>query len=360
MERHYSFFAPKGIDWAKLTERYRRSAESAPDVAAFVAAISPMLAELDDLHVWIESPSGGRHKTCPIRGPKAYRRPALPPLEAVRRVGDLGLVGRTAQGLGYVAIYRLTAPKLVERKLCSRIEDLFDTPGMIIDLRRNSGGSEPLAARIASRFTDQPRVYALSKYRSGPKADEFGETKPRILRPFRGRKYGRPMVALIGPGCVSSGEGFAQMLKALPQVTLMGRPTRGASGNPAPVRLPNGVRVWYSRWLDLLPDGTPLEGRGVPPDVLVERISDDTCSRCGRLSRCQRCRTSSRRVSKSSRVWRLSTCPSQNTVLLRQACVWLHTSHTHHPSHGFCRRKKRSASRGLTLTETFVPSSTGR
>jgi carboxyl-terminal processing protease len=53
-------------------------------------------------------------------------------------------------------------------------------------------------------------------------------------------------------------------------VTLVGQPTRGASGNPRPVTLSNGVRVWFSRWISLTPEGTPLEGRGIRPDVLVE------------------------------------------------------------------------------------------
>ena len=140
-----------------------------------------------------------------------------------------------------------------------------------MDLRRNNGGSEPMAARIASMFADRPRVYAFSKYRAGPSHDEFGEARPRILRPRRGRRYTRPMVCMIGPGCVSSGEGLVQMLRVLPHLTLVGRPTRGASGNPAPVQLPNGVWVWFSRWLDLLPDGTPIEGCGVQPDIAVER-----------------------------------------------------------------------------------------
>ena len=52
----------------------------------------------------------------------------------------------------------------------------------------------------------------------------------------------------------------------IPGVTLLGSATRGSSGNPQPVDLPNGVTVHFSRWVDELPDGTPLEGRGVPPD----------------------------------------------------------------------------------------------
>ena len=47
-------------------------------------------------------------------------------------------------------------------------------------------------------------------------------------------------------------------------------PTRGASGNPAPVTLPNGVEVWFSRWVAMELDGTPIEDRGVIPDVAVK------------------------------------------------------------------------------------------
>jgi carboxyl-terminal processing protease len=78
------------------------------------------------------------------------------------------------------------------------------------------------------------------------------------------------VVVLVGPGCVSSGEGFAQMMAAIPGVVLLGQHTAGQSGNPRPLELPNGVVVTFSRWVSLLPDGTPIEGKGVPPDVPVE------------------------------------------------------------------------------------------
>jgi C-terminal processing protease CtpA/Prc len=68
---------------------------------------------------------------------------------------------------------------------------------------------------------------------------------------------------------VSSGEGMAKMLRTRPNTRFVGQPTRGASGYPQPVPLPNGVEVWFSRWQDALPDGTLTEGRGVPPDVVV-------------------------------------------------------------------------------------------
>ena len=60
------------------------------------------------------------------------------------------------------------------------------------------------------------------------------------------------------------------MMKCFPHVTMIGQNTRGASGNPAPITLPNGVDVWYSRWMSLLPDGTPIEDVGIEPDIRVK------------------------------------------------------------------------------------------
>ena len=59
-------------------------------------------------------------------------------------------------------------------------------------------------------------------------------------------------------------------MKAAEHVLLVGAPTAGASGNPRPIDLPNGVTVLASTWIERLPDGTVLEGHGVVPDVMVE------------------------------------------------------------------------------------------
>jgi C-terminal processing protease CtpA/Prc len=74
---------------------------------------------------------------------------------------------------------------------------------------------------------------------------------------------------------VSSGEGFVQMMKCLPNVSTVGLPTRGASGNPLPWPLPGtGITVYFSRWVDLLPDSQAFEGVGIPPDVAVKEPTE--------------------------------------------------------------------------------------
>jgi C-terminal processing protease CtpA/Prc len=121
-----------------------------------------------------------------------------------------------------------------------------------------------------SVLADQPRVYARRRFRNGPRPGDFGaRIDARFTPEAGGEPFQGPIVVLLGPACVSSGEGMALMLDALPNVRTVGMATRGASGSPAPVPLPNGVEVSFSRWVTERMDGATLEGRGVPPDVPV-------------------------------------------------------------------------------------------
>ncbi len=270
MDRYYSFFAHKQVDWRQLTEKYRARAEGAKDSSQFGEVVAEMLAELRDMHTWLEVPGIGQVSKYRSAYDANFDFKALASqLRGFQNFGQLGFVGRTSAGYGYINISSLTSAEQADQ-LIAAAEKLFDAPGLIIDLRKNGGGAEPLAARFAALFTDSRRPYAGSRFRAGPSHDDFTEINYRYLGPREGTTYTRPIVCLIGPGCISSGEGFALMLTALPHVTMVGQATRGASGNPAPVMLPNGIDVWYSRWLSLLPDGTPLEGSGVPPDIKVD------------------------------------------------------------------------------------------
>jgi hypothetical protein len=73
---------------------------------------------------------------------------------------------------------------------------------------------------------------------------------------------------------VSSGEGFVKMMKCLPNVATVGMPTRGASGNPNAMPLArSGLMVYYSAWVDMLPNRKTFEGVGIAPDSRVDLTS---------------------------------------------------------------------------------------
>ena len=66
-------------------------------------------------------------------------------------------------------------------------------------------------------------------------------------------------------------------MNEIPQVTLMGYRTAGLSGNPTFVELnlPAKISISIPQWIDLLPDGTPLEKEGIKPDVFIKASQED-------------------------------------------------------------------------------------
>jgi hypothetical protein len=272
MERHYSYFEIHGKSWDELVAKTRPEAEKAKDLATFIDVVRGMLAKLEDHHIWIVPEEGKLIPTWAPDVPKNYDYGFVwkERLVSPRQIGKLGFTGRTKDGYAYVAIGSLQGDDATFAKLDEAIEELLDAPGLILDLRANGGGEERRGQHIASVFADERRVYAKRKLRSGPKHTDFTEPHEFQLEPREGKRFTKPIVCLTGRVCMSSGEGFVKMMKALPHVTLVGQPTRGASGNPSPVALPCGIQVFYSRWIDMLPDGTVTEGHGVTPDLVVD------------------------------------------------------------------------------------------
>lgn len=273
--RHYSFFALKKIDWPTLAANYRAPAEAAGSAEEFIAAVRPLLGELNDPHVWLVDPRGRRVDVskASYRGNFDFQA-VVRQLRDVKQIGRIGFIGRTPAGFGYVAVGSLSGDAGTFGQFEQAFRQLLDAPGLLVDLRANSGGDERRGRSLAGWLTAKPVVYALSRFRSGPEPDALTPPRDRVLEPSGEQVFAEPVVCLIGPGCISSGEGMALMLKAIPGVQLVGQPTRGASGNPAPLELPNGVTVFFSRWLSLEPDGTPIEGRGVEPNVRVDHRGD--------------------------------------------------------------------------------------
>ncbi len=231
-----------------------------------------MLAPLRDIHVWIVTPQGQVRTYRTGYQYNGNMNAVLAQLDERTVCGEYAVVGKTKpDGFGYFLMRRQGAANEADvQKAIDAIRRLSDAPGFVVDLRAANGGSEPLALEIARQFCANETVYAKSKRRSGPGHDEFGLDSQRRLPATKGA-YTRPVVCLIGPGAVSSGEGFVKMMRSLPHVTPVGLPTRGASGNPSGFNLQGaGLSIFFSRWVDMMPDGKTFEGVGIPPGVKVE------------------------------------------------------------------------------------------
>lgn len=272
MDRHYSYFFLGELDWRAHAAPFVERLRGEEDAGLFVDGVVELLAPLADAHVWVEDAQGQRVPTHAGRAtPNFSLQALLARLQVEQGFPGLGLTGRTKTGgYGYALLDSFAVSAEQFAPLEAAVRDLLDAPGLVLDLRTCSGGDELLGRRIAGLLTDEPVSFASTALRRGPGHDELGPWVDSVLSPAGDALYRGPVAVLLGPACASSGERFAQAMDALPGAVLLGAPTGGSSGNPAPTALPNGVTVWYSRWVNRNLDGSLLEGNGVAPDLFVE------------------------------------------------------------------------------------------
>ncbi len=264
-DRNYAMFVLRPeVDWVKLCEKYRPIAINSKTRKEFALVCAEMLKNLRDLHIWVSI--NGQHVPVYNR-PREYNanRAAIPlMIGQLNEVGDKIKWGITSEKVGFISIRSWSGD--VDKKFDEALENMRNTRGLIIDVRLNGGGSEPLAKNVAGRFADKEYIYAYSQYRRGSKHTDLTKKYPRSVEPCKFWRYDRPVILLMGQRCMSSNESFISMMGECPQVTTMGDHTCGSSGNPKFVELPIGVRVSLPKWIDFLPDGTPLDEKGVQPD----------------------------------------------------------------------------------------------
>jgi Peptidase family S41 len=268
-DRDYAMFALRPeVDWHRLQELYRPKALVSPSTNEFAAVCAEMLRPLRDLHVWVTVAG----ESVPV-----FNRPRIANANPGAHAAILGQLHESGQvqwavtrdKIGFLAIYGWSDQRIPA--LCHQIlEQMRNTRGLIVDVRLNGGGSEDLAEEVAGRFLQKEFVYAFSQFRNGPSHTNLTAKLERRVSPPGPWRYDRPVVLLIGQKCMSSNESFIAMMSGAHQVTVMGDHTCGSSGNPEIIHLPLDMTVSVPRWIDYLPDGTPLDERGFQPQVPFE------------------------------------------------------------------------------------------
>ncbi len=164
-------------------------------------------------------------------------------------------------------------------------------PGVIVDLRGNFGGSDQLAADLCGFFFATPSFYEEQEYydpRNGQftriTMDEHG------LYPYldsisitpQTPRYEGPVVALVNPGTISSGEGLAMGISRLPNGRVIGfHGTAGAFGmTGGNIKLPGGYAIEYPFGRSVDQSGViQLDSRngmgGIAPDLRVPRTLEN-------------------------------------------------------------------------------------
>ncbi|MEP6779586.1 MAG: S41 family peptidase, partial [Gemmatimonadaceae bacterium] len=270
----YPAFGYKGItaeDWNKQRAKYRPMAAKAKTEDEFISYVREMLAPLKDLHAWFVDPRGELVPT--------YMPTALENFERDRWRRALKDVGYVAHGtgwgeaviggFGYLYIGTWNTQQVDINALDMALARFRDLPGLIIDVRPNAGGSDVPAFAFASRFASKPEVVSYVQVRTGKRHDDLGVPEARVIAPRGAWQFTKPVVVLAGRGSFSANESFVAAMSTLPQVTVIGDTTGGASGNPGRFALGNGWWFTVPRWMEYGPDKQAIEWKGVAPGMQV-------------------------------------------------------------------------------------------
>jgi carboxyl-terminal processing protease len=179
---------------------------------------------------------------------------------------------RMLSGFGYIRIPTFGDNLVDEFNLA--LNELLDTPGLVLDLRGNGGGNTRYAFAMAGRFLDE--AFSIGR-------DHFRNRLPqrgwRLWLDMRvdPRKpvYTGEVVLLIDTGCMSTTEQFILAFVDSGRAQVVGRRSAGATGNPIQFHLVGGGRARFSTGDFYRQDGTRLEGVGIIPDVVIDWTLDD-------------------------------------------------------------------------------------
>lgn len=286
---HYPFFALKKVDWNAMRATYRpRAANASP--AELFDIFRAMIEPLQDAHTSLSAPDIGRRMGWRRPDPDSIGpngRPRIAEIittKYVRRPMRTWANGRVSFGylpdsIGYMRITGFAGYTQDGsfRSMLTALEAALDTifgdtrgwRGLIIDVRVNGGGADPLGLAIASRLTATPYVAYTKVARNDPNdATKMTAGQPSTVTPSDRPGWRGPVVELTSRYSVSAAETFTQALMGRrPAIARVGEYTQGVFSDVLGRALPNGWRVGLPNELFLTEQGTSFDGPGIPPTV---------------------------------------------------------------------------------------------
>ena len=181
-------------------------------------------------------------------------------------------------GYGYVTIYSFSDDERLTIELWERMIETFndeDVPGIIIDMRHNSGGSGYLADQLGAYFFDEEHILGYSSSYNEALGDFYLDpgSEDRFCLPENEEhpRYAGELAVVIAPGCFSACEFFAYNLTIEERAAIVGHyPTGGLGGAIDDFLMPEDITVRFTvtRALDA-DERIHVEAQGVAPTVRV-------------------------------------------------------------------------------------------
>jgi hypothetical protein len=275
VHERYTFFDLKGIQWDSIYDEYLVKVQQTQSDRQLFDTLASMLNLLEDGHVnLVSSFNRSRNWDWFLNFPPNFN------YEVIRRTylgKDFLFTGPLQNQVidSILYIYYDSFGQLIrDEHLQSILSRSASCKGVILDIRNNGGGNLANAYALASIFTKEPISFARERTKNGPGPQDFSPWRNLTVRPSSLGHCDKPVILLTNRACYSASTFFAQMMKSIPQVSIMGDQTGGGGGIPASGQLPNGwtYRLSVTQSEDL--SGYPLE-LGIIPDQPLQISSED-------------------------------------------------------------------------------------
>jgi len=185
------------------------------------------------------------------------------------RLDNFGIrrVERLDGNVGYLDLRRMPVPANAGPAIAAAMELVTGTYALIIDMRRNGGGSPEGVIFWCSYLVDERPTHFNDIFNA-----ETGETRQFWALPYvPGSRYlDRPVYVLTSHRTFSGGEELCYNLQAVKRAELIGE-TTGGGAHPTrayPVSPAVGIAIPFARSVNPV-TGSNWQGTGVVPDVAV-------------------------------------------------------------------------------------------
>ena len=250
IDTRYCFLDDKNLNWDETVARYRSQITPETTFLELFNICSALLDELKDVHVNLTS----RFSTSYYRQwwsdyPQDFN---LRTIEEYYLDFDWnstsGIIYKQLPGEIAYMYYPSFSSVVGETALDYILAILYNSRGLIIDVRDNGGGYLTNIDTFVGRFIDSPLTGAYITHKTGPGHNDFSEPFPVVYKPAPDYriKWTGPIVVLTNRSCFSAANSFVSVMKNLPNVTIVGAKTGGGGGMPFTSELPNGWGVRFS------------------------------------------------------------------------------------------------------------------
>jgi C-terminal processing protease CtpA/Prc len=191
--------------------------------------------------------------------------PAVDPRERLNF--GLGKLERLRGNIGYLELVNFSDFRQQSAETASKwLSTLANFDAIILDLRRNSGGNDPMMAFIATYFFDPRPVHLNDIYWRD--TNETSQFWTMAFVPGR-RSAQQPLYILTSASTFSSAEDFCYSLQNLKRALVVGETTSGgAHSSRGPQRLTPSFTAIIPVGRSISPiTNTNWEGTGVTPDI---------------------------------------------------------------------------------------------